>query len=358
MRINYILEARRSKEWQEGYDAAIAQIKERMQQSGSGAGGSSDLPSDFPSDPDDQRSGGGSGGSSSGSQDKNDSRGSGSQGVVRPEDCVGPEQLSNVPSTPGGFVDRKTGESIADSEGYEKEGGSDAQLEKEWADRAESVAKQYSSKGEGQQRFANKLMDIYKSKVDWKKELRKVVGRCISEEDKRRGYTNNNILISQDRIALSDKQKFDSLDYMLICLDTSGSFFGGEEMKQALTEVAQVALSKKPLRIFVVYWDTRIAGVDEFTSVRELTKSIKSGKLKIKGGGGTDPTCIWQMLKTDKRFKRMRPELTVIFTDGYLATTPKRDARRMQNLVWCIIDNPSWSAPPDALTRTIHLKMG
>ena len=189
MRINYILEARRSKEWQEGYDAAIAQIKERMQQSGGGSGD----PSDLPSDPDDQQSGSGSGGSSSGSQDKNDSRGSGSQGVVRPEDCVGPEQLSNVPSTPGGFIDRKTGESIADSEGYEKEGGSDAQMEREWADRAESVAKQYSSKGEGQQRFANKLMDIYKSKVDWKKELRKVVGRCISEEDKLRGYTNNNI---------------------------------------------------------------------------------------------------------------------------------------------------------------------
>lgn len=363
MKTYSIFEASHNKEWQEGYDAAIEAIRQSIQQQGGGGGGSvdSDL-ADIPTNPDDQINGDSSDRQADSSnqqagQDNSQGRGSGSQGVVRPEDCIGPNQLSNIPSTPGGFMDKKTGDNIANSEGYEKEGGSDSQIEKEWQDRAMDTARKMAGSGKGGSKFAAKIMDIYKSKADWKKELRKIVGRSISEEDKRRGYTSNNILVSQDRIALTDKQKFDNMDYILVCLDTSGSFFGGEEMKQALREVATVALAKKPLRIFIVYWDTRIAGVDVFTSAEQLIKSLKTGKVQAKGGGGTDPSCIWDMLKTDKRFNRMRPELTLIFTDGYFGLTPKRDARRMQNLVWCIIDNPTWSAPPDSLTRTIHIKM-
>lgn len=356
MKNTTIYEARRSADWQKGYDEAIEAIRQSIK---NGINGSTNRPQDdsdipgVPMDPSNQQGQG----QGQGQQGQGEGRGSGSQGVVQPEDCMSPGSLSNVPGAPGGFVDRKTGDEIAKSEGYEKEGGSDSQTDKEWEDRAMTTAKKMAGMGKGFAKFASKLMDIYKSKADWKKELRKVVGRCISEEDKRRGYTSNNILVSQDRIALTDKQKFDNLDYLLICLDTSGSFFGGEEMKQALREVAQVALTKKPMRIYVVYWDTRVASIEEYTSVQALVKAIKTGKTQPKGGGGTDVQCVWDMLKTDKRFKRIRPELTVIFTDGYLNGTPKRDARRMQHLVWCIIDNPNFSAPPDALTRTIHMKM-
>lgn len=360
MKTNTIFEVKHSADWQAGYDAAVAAIKMAAQGQSGQSGSSGEGGLEIPSDPSNQQGQSGSGGGDQQGQpgqSGSNSRGGGSQGVVRPEDCIGPAQLSNIPSTSGGFMDRETGNKLAESEGYEKEGGSDSQIEKEWEDRAMDTARKMAGSGKGGSKFAAKLMDIYKSKADWKKELRKVVGRSISEEDKRRGYTSNNILVSQDRIALTDKQKFDNMDYILVCLDTSGSFFGGEEMKQALREVATIALAKKPLRIYVVYWDTDIAGVDVFTSADQLIKSLKTGKVQVKGGGGTEPSCIWNMLKTDKRFKRMRPELTIIFTDGYFSPTPKRDARRMQNLVWCIIDNPTWSAPPDALTRTVHIKM-
>ena len=271
---------------------------------------------------------------------------------------MGPGVLDDIPDIPGGIMDRKSGDKLAEQEGYEKEGGDDNSTAKDWEDRAIKAAREFSKQGKGAQKWASKIFDIYKSKADWKKELRKVVGRSISEEDKRRGYTSNNILVSQDRIALTDKQKFDNLDYILVCLDTSGSFFGDKEyIKQSLTEIANIALAKKPMRIYIVYWDTQVADIDEFTSAQDLIKNLKAGKVVAKGGGGTDPQCIWQMLKTDKRFRRIRPELTVIFTDGYFSPTPKRDSRRMQNLVWCVIDNPSWQPIPDQFTKTLHIKL-
>ena len=356
-----ILEANQSADWQSGYDAAIEAIRQKMQGSGGqGDGLSNDDLGNLPGDPNNQQGGqnGQQGQEGQGGQQGSGSRGSGNQGVVRPEDCIGPGTLDSIPDTPGGFMDKKYGDKLAESEGYEKEGGNDSAIEKDWEDRAIQAAKQYSKSGKGGSKFAAKIFNIYKSKADWKKELRKVVGRSISEEDKRRGYTSNNILVSQDRIALTDKQKFDNLDYILVCLDTSGSFFGDKEyIKQSLTEVANIALAKKPLRIFIVYWDTQIADIDMFTSAQDLIKSLKAGKVTAKGGGGTDPSCIWHMLKTDKRFRRMRPELTIIFTDGYFGATPKRDSRRMQNLVWCVIDNPSFEAPADQFTRTIHIKL-
>ena len=42
----------------------------------------------------------------------------------------------------------------------------------------------------------------------------------------------------------------------------------------------------------------------------------------------------------DKKFKKLN-ELVLVFTDGELTQYP-RDKKTMQNLCWCIIDNPKW----------------
>ena len=62
-------------------------------------------------------------------------------------------------------------------------------------------------------KLKSKLEGLYKVSSDWKKELRKVVGHSISPEDKRQAYANKNVLVSQDRIARTDKDKYDNLDY-------------------------------------------------------------------------------------------------------------------------------------------------
>lgn len=346
-----ILEAK-SADWQEGYDAAIEAIREAIK-----AGKD---PNDISGDPDSGNGGqsGDSGDQNGQGQSDSGSRGSGSQGVVRPEDCAGPSELRDIPSTPGGMMDRATGDKLAEQEGYEKGSGSDAAVEKQWEDHAKRAASKMAGKGAGYEKFAGKLAGIYKSKKDWKKELRKIIGTSLSSSDTRQAYANKNVLVSQDRIARTDKDKYDNLDYIMVCLDTSGSFFGDDDyVRQSLTEIAQIAYAKKPLRIFIVYWDTRVAAIDEYHSADELIKDIKKGKVEPKGGGGTDPRCIWDLIKNNKKFSRMRPELTVIFTDGYFSPTPKRDSRRMQNLIWVIMDNPTWTAIPDSNTKTLHISL-
>ena len=62
-----------------------------------------------------------------------------------------------------------------------------------------------------------------KYKPTGKKALKYVVGRSINDSEKRQAYANKNILVSQDRIARTDKDKFDNMDYLLAVIDTSGS---------------------------------------------------------------------------------------------------------------------------------------
>lgn len=348
-------------DYKEGYDAAMEAIKEAKNNGNDMSGGSGDSDSGLegiPMDPSNQnQQGQGGSGSKSGNQ-QGQSRGSGSQGEVSPEDCIDPTGAADdMPETAGGVMSKADGDKIAEAEGYKKEGGSDESLAKDWQDAANKAASKMAGKGPGYDAFRAKILDLYKSKKDWKKELRKIVGRCISEEDKRRGYTSNNILVSQDRIALTDKQKFDNLDYMLICLDTSGSFMGDQDyLNQSLTEVVHVAYAKKPIKIYIVQWDTRITDIKEYTEPSQLLRDVKSGKFQMKGGGGTDPKCIWDLLRTDKRFRRIRPELTMIYTDGYL-DPQKRDSRRMQHLIWVVMDNPGFTVQADSFTKVLHIKL-
>ena len=152
--------ARHTNEWNEGYQAAIEAIKKAMQGggSGSGEGDSEGLPSDMTPPPSQGGSGSGSGSGKSGKDQQssgsqgNNSRTSASdpnQGIVRPEDCSGSQGVSGMPRTPGGFFSKEDGDKLAEKEGYEKEGGSAEQLEKNWAETAVKTANQMKGDGAG-----------------------------------------------------------------------------------------------------------------------------------------------------------------------------------------------------------------
>jgi hypothetical protein len=61
----------------------------------------------------------------------------------------------------------------------------------------------------------SKLEGLYKTSKDWKKDLKKIVGHSISPDEKRQAYAHKNVLVTQDRIARTDKDKYDNLDYMM-----------------------------------------------------------------------------------------------------------------------------------------------
>lgn len=336
---------RHSKEWNEGYQAAIEAIKQQMQ-SGSGSGSSSDLPS-LPQQGDNQ-----DGNSSSSRTDSSDSN----QGIVRPEDCMSSgSSVQDCPSTPGGMISKEDGDKIAESEGYRKEGGNEGTIEKDWKDTAQKAAEKYKNKYQGTSAgdFLSHIEGLGKSQVDWKKTLKQIVGHAISPDDKRQAYANKNVLVTQNRIARTDKDKYDNLDYMMVWLDSSGSM-SDEQLKLCLSEVYAVAYAKKPLKLVTVQCDTKIHEIKEYRNVQDLKKDIVHAH--VKGRGGTDLWPCWQLLKNDKRYNKKQPDITIIFTDGYL-TQYKRDLRSMKTLCWCILDNTGFDLKyKDAMTKVIHIK--
>lgn len=363
--------AKRGKDWDEGYKAAIDAIKKAQSKnsngggSGSGGGDAQDNGlAPIPMDP--SQAGQESGGQGSGSQGSSSGAAGGSsgksrngkqkgQGVVRPEDCqgAGGGDLNKTPSTAGGMISKQTGDKLAEAEGYDKQGGNEDSAAKEWQERAQKAASQMAGKGEGYDRLKATFDNLYKATKDWKKELKKIVGQSISPDDKRSAYANKNILISQDRIARTEKDKYDNVDYMVAAIDTSGSMTQ-EYMNQCLMEIYQVALAKKPLKLVIVQFDTRIADIQEFTSLAELKRKMVN--YQIKGGGGTEVKPVFDMFLKDPKYKRRPTELLMIFTDGYLEQY-KRNPRTMKHLVWVVVDNLSFDLKyKDINTKCVRIK--
>ena len=261
--------------------------------------------------------------------------------------------LQGTIDTAGSMLDAKEGQKIAKEEGYDDVGANESALEKEWENKAREVAKKLKGTGAGNDILADKLLATsIKGTNEWKKILKDIVGRSVSPEDKRRGYTHNNILVSQDRVALSDKEKYDNVDYIMAWVDTSGSM-SQEDLNKALSMMLMVAQAKKPTKLVVCQFDTRVADIKEFDKVDRIEKDMR--KMKIKGGGGTDVKCCFDLLADKKsKYARQVPELVVIFTDGYLDQY-RRDKRRMQNLVWVVQDHPSFELEyPDSHTKLIR----
>ena len=292
-----------------------------------------------------QQSQSGQGNSQGNSQGQQNQEGQGSSGTEA--------NLNGTIDTAGSMLDAKEGQKIAKEEGYDDVGANESALEKEWENKAREVAKKLKGTGAGNDILADKLLATsVKGTNEWKKILKDIVGRSVSPEDKRRGYAHNNILVSQDRVALSDKEKYDNVDYIMAWVDTSGSM-SQEDLNKALSMMLMVAQAKKPTKLVVCQFDTRVADIKEFDKVDRIEKDMR--KMKIKGGGGTDVKCCFDLLADKKsKYAKQVPELVVIFTDGYLDQY-RRDKRRMQNLVWVVQDHPSFELEyPDSHTKLIR----
>lgn len=364
-----------SADYKAGYEAAMKAMEEIMKgknpnqdsqgngsnDSGSGNDESNQL-APFPDDvqrqaaknarKSQQQNTGGNAGSNGGS--RTDSKNP-NQGVVRPQDCMDPSrQMQNCPGNAGGMISKDAGDDIAKAEGYDKEGGNQSAVDREWQERSEKARQAMRGEGAGYDKLAVKIATFSKPSKDWKRELKNILGRAISPEDTRSAYANKNILISQDRLARTDKAKYDAMSYMMVWIDTSGSMTN-EMLQQILCDVYSIALVKKPLKLVIWMYDTRVAGEYEYTNVQQLQRDLKSGKLVLKGGGGTDVKCCEKKMKSDRKYQRNKAEIVLIFTDGY-DDQVKRDPRTMNNLCYVIIDNPNWDIQyKDSHTRAIYV---
>lgn len=361
---------RHTKEWNDGYQAAIDAIKKALEGNQNGQGGgqgnqSDNLPPDMMQPPvpgagqggqqgnqDQQgnKGGGGSGGGNSRTNSNDES-----QGVVRPEDCASNNTgVENTPGTAGGFFSKDEGDKLAQSEGYGKEGGTDSTIENDWKEAAQRAAKEIKGEpGTAWGKLKSTIEGLYKVSTDWKRDLKYVVGKSINDAEKRQAYANKNILAAQGRITRTDKDKFDNMDYMIALIDSSGSM-SDDQLKMVLSETYALAQAKKPVKLIVMQCDTKIQEIKEYKSLKDLKRDTLHAT--VKGRGGTDFNAFWQLLKTDRRFRVKRPDLIMLFTDGHVNQI-RRDRTTMNWLCWCIIDNPGFNIEnSDQMTKVIYLK--
>ena len=118
---------------------------------------------------------------------------------------------------------------------------------------------------------------------------------------------------------------------IFIGIDTSGSI-GPEELKIFFSEIKGIMDSYTEYKIRVVGWDTEIGGIDEFTSenMAEITD------FDPKGGGGTDPHCVWEYLIENG----IEPKKLIMFTDYCFFGWRPEEVENYCDTVWIIKGNP------------------
>ena len=310
-------------QYNKGYQDAIESIKKAQQNNQNGQnGGQGGTPN--PNQNNNQNGGQGDGQEGQDGQSRTVNNTGGKVGQVRPEDATIPDRLPV-----GGVMDKKDGDEINEKEKHKKSVGDAGQIWKQ-------VGEKMRQAGNVPGSIRAKLTSIYKSNTDWKKELRRIVGKSISRDNYRRAFANKNALASQDRLARTDKTNYDALGSIVVAVDTSGSM-SMEEFKIIIGELYALALQIKPMNLVVIQFDADVQSVDVYHGLADL-KRLK--KLELKGGGGTEVGPVFELLKNDKRFKGQFFELVMIMTDGWL-TQYKRNPKTMNWLAWCFIDNGS-----------------
>jgi predicted metal-dependent peptidase len=156
--------------------------------------------------------------------------------------------------------------------------------------------------------------DLMAPKIDWRKVLREFVTETCSGRDESSWRKPNRRYLGMDIYMPS--MVGTTMTELVIGFDTSGSIFGGEEMTRFVTEIKTIVEDVKPSKVHVIYWDTRIAGHQTFEDGQFAVQD-----LKIKGGGGTDGSVLFDYL----REKHINPQAIVQFTDGYVGDWGRTD---------------------------------
>jgi predicted metal-dependent peptidase len=159
------------------------------------------------------------------------------------------------------------------------------------------------------------LLELLEPKVDWREMLREFVKSTCSAKDTSSWRKVNRRFLSTGTYMPS--LIGEKVGHMVIAVDTSGSV-GQEELSGFLTEVKGIAEEVKPSQVDLIYWDSRVAGHEEYTE-NDVSNIINS--TKPRGGGGTSPSCVSEYLKE----KRIVPECVIMLTDGYVGSDWGRD---------------------------------
>ena len=195
--------------------------------------------------------------------------------------------------------------------------------------------------GKGAGNLGREIGELLEPKVDWRELLREFVKATCSAKDASSWRRVNRRYLSGDTYMPS--MIGERVGHLVIGIDTSGSI-GGQELNDFLTEVKGIANEVHPEKVDLMYWDTEVAGHEEY-GYHEVDNIVSS--TKPRGGGGTDPTCLQTYLKE----KNIKPEAIIMLTDGCIGDW---GSEWESPILWTICGN--WGKDTYApVGKTIHI---
>lgn len=194
--------------------------------------------------------------------------------------------------------------------------------------------------GKGAGGMSRELSDLLEPKVNWREVLREFVKSICAGKDTSSWRRVNRRFIGSD--IYMPTMVSERVGHIVIGVDTSGSI-GGRELNDFLSEVKGIAEEVKPERVDLLYWDSEVAGHEQYdeASVANIVDSTKP-----RGGGGTSPSCVSAYLKD----QAIRPECVIMLTDGYVGADWGGDWECP--VLWTIVGGNTDTAPNG---KTIHI---
>ena len=103
----------------------------------------------------------------------------------------------------------------------------------------------------------------------------------------------------------------DAAGDLVVAIDTSGSVWCGDEIQEFASHLVKLCNTVRPTQLHLMWWDTAVAGYQVFT---EGKYDGMMQSLRPEGGGGSDPTCVFEKIEKDG----INADAIVVLTDGYI----------------------------------------
>lgn len=198
--------------------------------------------------------------------------------------------------------------------------------------------------GSGAGTLESMVREALKSHIDWRKLLKKY---CIKATSHDTSYARPDKRMYYQRAIYPGLSDFDAnkIQGLKICWDKSGSI-SDEEIAYFYGQVIGIIKQFK-IDAEMLSWDTEVHGCDTLTSILDLKK------VKLVGGGGTDPSCIFNYF--DSKQCKIKPIVTVVFTDGYFYTQEfnPRWKRKYKDTIWVMSKEHNQEFKPPFGVKTV-----
>jgi len=196
--------------------------------------------------------------------------------------------------------------------------------------------------GKGAGDLNRELGEMLRPQVDWKEALREFITSICSSKDASSWRRINRRFLSQG--VYMPSLIGERIGRVGIGIDTSGSI-GMGDLTKFLSEVKGIIDDVHPEKLDLLYWDTHVAGHEEYD---EANMNTLINSTSPKGGGGTDPACVPQWFNKEK----IIPECVVMLTDGCV---PGWGDDWPCPVLWVICNSYGGSNIEAAVGKTVHL---